>query len=605
MWVMTPTYRPVGGVVKIFDYVRHALDLGIETVIACPAGVDRDSALWRIDAFRPLLDHPGVRLLVDGRIAPAGEDLVFFSWPDHWDLIAPRLPDGFPLGRVVHIIQNTRHANPHFLGGRAVRTLARPMTRIVINDQVLQAITPFLNREGATRVIPLGHRADFFRHRREPGFPSPITVGYTTWKSDLGDRVAAHLADDDRMAFRAIRGPVGWDELRELYVASDVFLCTPSRQEGFYLPGLEAMAADSLVVTPDVEGNLAYCSFGGNCVEVPFEDEAAYAACLRDLLQWAPEHVAKLRATGRETAAAHAIEREATDFADLLSEIDAEPGPEVVRPAGWRPAIRRPTQIRVIAGFPGSGTTLATRLLRLLPDVVALDEPLDAAPMLDHRDPAAVLDGMAEIFAAQRRSAVQDGVVLSRERRGGPPTPVRLNRPVTAALTLVVTDLELSGALLDLLRRRFPVTAMVRNPADVLATWEVDPALRCGPNPLVAWFSEDLDRRLAGAVDERERRLELLDWWFAQVARHVPPEHVVRYEDVLASHGGALRVVVPAAGDLPQDVDGLPEHDETIRPPTPDVRRACAERVRQRPDAAWWAFYDPAELGETACTSTR
>ena len=34
MYFMTPTFRPVGGVVKIMDYVNHAISLGYEPVIA-------------------------------------------------------------------------------------------------------------------------------------------------------------------------------------------------------------------------------------------------------------------------------------------------------------------------------------------------------------------------------------------------------------------------------------------------------------------------------------------------------------------------------------------------------------------------------------------
>ena len=33
--VITPTYRPAGGVVKIMDYVTHALDAGYAVSISC------------------------------------------------------------------------------------------------------------------------------------------------------------------------------------------------------------------------------------------------------------------------------------------------------------------------------------------------------------------------------------------------------------------------------------------------------------------------------------------------------------------------------------------------------------------------------------------
>lgn len=606
IWMLTPSYRPVGGVVKIFDYVNHALSLDHEVVVACPKGMDPDSPLWRMDAFSGLRHDPRVRFLDDVRIAPLHQDLLFFSWPTHVTDIVARLPDGFSLDRVIHIVQNTRHANPSFAGGWGVRALSRPMTRVVINEQVREAIEPFLNPDGITQVIPLGHGADYFAIDRPAGLPRPVTVGYMTWKSDVGDRVARLLAEDERFEFCAIRDAADWVELRELYAAADIFLSAPGPQEGFYLPGLEAMAAQCLVVTPDVGGNLAYCYFDENCVEVPFEDEAAYVARLEEFLEWPDERIARFRAAGRERVAAHSLDRERTLFAELLERIDGAAGPRIVAPVPTLARRRADPAFRVLTGVPRSGTTLATHLLNRLRDVVALGEPLRPASLMGALSPHRLLDEIEAFFEGQRRSAIEDCVVESKNIEGAdvdnyvrPSTEgglrtdeaargqMRLHRPVTEEMRLIIKDLSMSTAILGDLQGRFTVTAIVRNPVAVLLSWEtVDMPFRDGHAPHAEWFCEDLARRLM-VEDRRERQLRLLEWWFEQYERHLPPEHVVRYEDIIASGGRALAVVVPEAGDLDEDLQARNDN-----PAYQSVDRdELVDLVASRDDAVWWRYY--------------
>ncbi len=86
------------------------------------------------------------------------------------------------------------------------------------------------------------------------------------------------------------------------------------------------MAAGCLVVMPDVGGNRAYADFGTNCLEVPFEDAAAYVAALQDLAAAAPDDVGKMRAAGYAVLADHTLERERDEFAEFVAELDRQMG---------------------------------------------------------------------------------------------------------------------------------------------------------------------------------------------------------------------------------------------------------------------------------------
>jgi glycosyltransferase involved in cell wall biosynthesis len=222
---------------------------------------------------------------------------------------------------VIFIVQNVRHANPSFTGGYALRLLTRPMARIMTNDVVLEAVRPYLNTTSMTEVILLGNESDFFARERRAGLGDPVRVGYTTWKSRVGDEVARKLAENPGFRFRAIREPVGWQELRDLYQWSDIFLATPLAEEGFYMPGLEAMAAGAIVVSPDAGGNRAYCRFGENCIGVGLDEVADYVGALKELRVWPADKVERLRTSAYEAVGRHTLKHERERFGEFIEKL--------------------------------------------------------------------------------------------------------------------------------------------------------------------------------------------------------------------------------------------------------------------------------------------
>lgn len=321
MYFMTPTFRPVGGVVKVFDYVNHALALGYEPVICSPEPYKKGLPLFQIPRFSHISPENGIRFTDLAKVAIGPHDLAFLSWPTHYEIAEARMSRWTRHEQVIFIVQNVRWANPGWIGGYAVRLLTRPIARIMTNDVVLEACKPYLNPASMTEVIVLGNEWAFFRKQRAGGFGSPVKVGYTTWKSKVGDEVASILKGDSGFEFRAIREPVGWDKLRELYHWSDVFLATPLAEEGFYMPGLEAMSAGAIVLSPDAGGNRAYCRFGKNCVQVGFEDAAGYADELRALRSWDMGEIDWLRRNGYETVGRHTLRHEKERFGEFMGRL--------------------------------------------------------------------------------------------------------------------------------------------------------------------------------------------------------------------------------------------------------------------------------------------
>jgi glycosyltransferase involved in cell wall biosynthesis len=197
------------------------------------------------------------------------------------------------------------------------------MVKIMTNDVVYQAVEPYLTHSTINRIIPLGHDCRFFHLKRKGGLASrPLKVAYTTWKSNIGDQVSRLLENDRSFIFRSIRKAATHEELRKLYHWSDAFLATPLAEEGFYMPALEAMASGTIVVTPDAGGNMAYCKFDENCIEVGLEDVYSYAAILRDIPSYSVEKTESLRAGGYAATEKHTLEAEREGFAQLMEELE-------------------------------------------------------------------------------------------------------------------------------------------------------------------------------------------------------------------------------------------------------------------------------------------
>ncbi len=285
----------------------------------------------------------------------------------------------------------------------------------------------------------------------------------------------------------------------------------------------------------------------------------------------------------------------------------------------------------LITGLSRGGTTLACELLNRLADVRALDEPMNPNDLVrdatrgegDEQilDGAHILAAIERFAAEQRRSILERGVALTRhvdgrvlgakvsDNRDGDGLRMRratrseiaVDPPASRDFTLAIKHPVAFTALLPLLLERFPVFALVRNPLSVLASWESVPFLQregqLGLRPLIA---PEIARRLEGIGDRLERQLTLLNWFFESYAAALPREHVIRYEDVVATRGAALAPIAPSAAGLAQPLRSRNTAAVYDRAHMSEVGRVLLER-----DGAYWLFYTPKEVREVMSAAER
>lgn len=313
-----PSDRPVGGIAKLLDYAVHGARHNFDTVFCMQnieIGLD-ESTLFAKPYFEKY--GAGIDLCSAAEFEPRADDIALFTLPSsHFVLCGLYEAAGFRPPTFIHLLQNVRVANTAFDNGYSYRLLSKPLHRICITQEVLDAVAPLVEGDAPLTLIPHGFDFDVFA--RAPRRGDPVMIGFNTFKGNFGHEVVDPLKEHpgiDRIVVSQ-RG-IDWHQLQRNYKRSTIFLSTPLPEEGLYLPGLEAMAAGNLVLTPDAFGNRFYCDFDDNCCLVPYEDVEAYRARLK----WAIEHwdgaVFEMRQKAYRRAADLGMQGEYTRFCNEL-----------------------------------------------------------------------------------------------------------------------------------------------------------------------------------------------------------------------------------------------------------------------------------------------
>jgi len=254
-----------------------------------------------------------------------------------------------------------------------------------------------------------------------------------------------------------------------------------------------------------------------------------------------------------------------------------------------------------ITGLGQSGTTLACHLLNKVHDTVALSEPMAPTEFEDLMpDTDAVCDGIEGFFERMRRMALGRGEVLTKHKGGVvPDNPkaivdgvrqrvvekgrIPVGKDISEDFLLAIKDVTMFTLLLPTLSGRMPGYAIVRNPLSVVAS-----TLSL---PVPGWraieiYAPGLAAHLKAAPDPISRQLARNDFFFGLYAEHLPPENVIRYEDIVSSGGKALSIIASSATLLDEplksrNLNPLYDRDDMLR---------VGERLLER-EGACWSFY--------------
>lgn len=247
----------------------------------------------------------------------------------------------------------------------------------------------------------------------------------------------------------------------------------------------------------------------------------------------------------------------------------------------------------LLTGLPRSGTTLACALLNECPDTVALAEPLS---LTRHGDRDRAVAEIETFIGHTRAQILRDGTAFSTHIGGQipdnwaeEPDPagglrrsraehglIRITARLSPQFRLILKQPGEFSALADLLAPRYPLLALIRHPLAVLASWQtVAFPVHHGHMPVAELFNPELAATLARVPDRLERQVALIGWLLA-LYRQLPPDQVLRYEDLIATPETVLaRFGVTAASPL-----------RPLRPESPALRYPCLD-LRPLAAALW------------------
>jgi hypothetical protein len=262
----------------------------------------------------------------------------------------------------------------------------------------------------------------------------------------------------------------------------------------------------------------------------------------------------------------------------------------------------------LITGLPRSGTTLVCHLLNMLPDTVALHEPISPSTLgLGGRS---IANELSEFFETERRSILSTGYATSKAHNGRVPMNpladetrsgqrlrninghrISVTNVLDPSFTLCIKQPGFVTACLPELRSVFPCYAIVRNPLATLLSWRVS-GMRVaeGRSPGAERFAPDLKAALDSETDVLARQVLLLSFFFRRYADHVS-DRTIRYEDIVASGGQALAMISPPAQAL-----NLALQSRNTRGIAADNASSVIARRLLDHDGPWWRWYTPEDV---------
>jgi hypothetical protein len=294
-----------GGHLKAYHYFTHVLSSPNWTA---QVRFSEDS-VW--DESNPWTAHPD-NVLALGEDCP--HDVHFLGGRD-WERIPQSQRENPPVPRI-NLIQHTRHGFPDdprrpFLRYRAVR--------ICCSEEVAESIRA-AGANGPVFTNPYG---------LDPGeLPEPIPFDAKPLDllivaikgPRLGRRLRWRLWRPGRRV-GLLTQPILRSDFLGLVNRARVTLFLPHVDEGFYIPALEGMGLDTIVVCPDCVGNRSFCIPERTCLRPPFEPRAIRNAA-EDALRLSAAQAEPLLKAAREMFGSHTLVRERERFLSILDDLD-------------------------------------------------------------------------------------------------------------------------------------------------------------------------------------------------------------------------------------------------------------------------------------------
>ena len=286
----------------------------------------------------------------------------------------------------------------------------------------------------------------------------------------------------------------------------------------------------------------------------------------------------------------------------------------------------------LITGPLRSGTTLFSKLLWDLPNTVALQEVINPTQFVgkDQQESVAMMqahfDRIREEILTQKKTInkLMDGRVSDNyaSSRGKLKTAwhflklrqydkaykiLRYKRHIGNTVAYVSIDKELTPdfllylkapilytVYLPVFKNIYPTYAIIRNPLSVLGSWQ---SLGFFTMDSEYQLYKDLGRNefaeIMRILNQDDRRIALLHWYFEQYKNHLPSSHIVYYEEMIRSNGKIIESICPNARGVHWQLENKNKNQEYNH----RYMKQTAKRLLNS-EGAIWSFYSKESVQE-------
>jgi hypothetical protein len=267
--------------------------------------------------------------------------------------------------------------------------------------------------------------------------------------------------------------------------------------------------------------------------------------------------------------------------------------------------MKRNNNNKILMGVPRSGTTLACRLLCQMPDVIALNEPLESN-LFPNREES--LLNIEHSFAKFRSSLLEKGKAVARNREGQivdnaydssnqkremvlQRSEVFFNKELSSDFDLILKHNAGFTLLLPEIGKIFPCYALIRNPLAILGSWtSVNVPVSRGKVAKSKNLLEGFHQELATIEDLFERQIFILSWYFKQF-ESISTNNLIRYEELIKSNGNILQVIANREFDFNENLQNRNYNLIYDR----DIILKLGERLLKT-EGAYWKYYDKTDV---------
>jgi len=294
-----------GGHLKVFNYFEHILHSNDYTPLIY------FSKLKKLDESDP---WKMTKKYISKKWEPEKTDILFLGGMD-WNMVPKHLINN-PSLPIINLIQHVRHSDPkdkryEFLSNKAIR--------ICVSPEVFNAVKNTNKANGPVFMIPNGINLNYMPKKIKPDKKYDFIIAALK-KPWLG-RIIYILLKKDGYKVLLLDKLLPRLKYLEHILYAHVSILLPNKEEGFYLPALEAMGLGTMVICPDCKGNRSFCIDKQNCIIPGYKIKDIMAAA-KSTMEMPKLIQSKILNAAKKTSKKYSLDEEKRLFYRILNKLD-------------------------------------------------------------------------------------------------------------------------------------------------------------------------------------------------------------------------------------------------------------------------------------------